>query len=43
VQFEGPHMRVSSNKILQKYGVCPTFYTWRFSLGCAAHDANHDA
>ena len=23
--------------------VCPTFYTWRFSLGCAAHDANHDA
>ena len=23
--------------------VCPTFYTWRFSLGCAAHDANQDA
>ena len=23
--------------------VCPTFYTWCFSLGCAAHDANHDA
>jgi len=25
------------------FRVCPTFYTWCFSLGCAAHDANHDA
>src|SRR5262249_23901969 len=23
--------------------VCLTFYTWSFSLGCTAHDANHDA
>jgi len=23
--------------------VCPTFYTWSFSPGCAAHDANHDS
>src|SRR6266446_1034776 len=22
------------------FRVCPTFYTWRFELGCAAHDAN---
>src|SRR5882762_9120048 len=24
-------------------GVCPTFYTWSFSPGCAAHEANHDS
>jgi len=23
-------------------GVCPTFYTRRFSRGCAAHDASRD-
>src|SRR5262249_11409051 len=23
--------------------VCPTFYTWSFSPGCAAPDANHDS
>ncbi len=22
--------------------VCPTFYTWRFLLGCAAHDTNRE-
>ncbi len=22
--------------------VCPTFYTWSFSPGCAAHDAHRD-
>jgi hypothetical protein len=22
--------------------VCPTFYTWRFEQGCAAHDASRD-
>ncbi len=31
---------------LQYYGryyrVCPTFYTWRFEQGCAAHDASRD-
>src|SRR4029450_11322433 len=26
-----------------KLRVCPTFYTWRLSLGCTAHDANHDS
>jgi hypothetical protein len=22
------------------FRVCPTFYTWSFSLGCTAYDAN---
>ena len=26
-----------------KLRVCPTFYTWSFSPGCAAHDAHHDS
>jgi hypothetical protein len=24
----------------EKFGVCPTFYTWRFLPGCTTHDAN---
>src|SRR6267143_6196013 len=25
---------------IQKYRVCPTFYTWRFLPGCTTHEAN---
>jgi hypothetical protein len=35
---DGPVFSIRANN-----GVCPTFYTWSFSPGCAAPDANHDS
>ncbi len=36
-------MNPSGNHKTENSGVCPTFYTWSFSPGCAAPDANHDS
>jgi len=41
--FYTPGVDSICRQVQRQLRVCPTFYTWSFSPGCAAHDAHHDS